>query len=318
MREGSPFIPRQIKDEKSGVRPSVAALIDLVDATEPAFPSIASILKQMRAAGVDLNPVAIGIAVKLGRHAHAEEARKRHASPDRRSIVYYVKRGDLIKIGTTSAPVKRFEALMPDEILAFEPGDATLETRRHLEFSDCRVTKRGEYFRPSERLTAHIKAVRGEHGEPDSEWASVATMRAGYQRSRERVELPEPTAELATATDGAKMLRMNRSTVQGWVHRRLISPQDHDVNGRPLYCLGQMRFLIERNRAWQNHRKVTGSSPSFLDAKIWHMSQCGQAEHICRPPLQAPSLAGGFSRSWGCHGTPRAVPRRLRLRERSD
>ncbi|WP_412079027.1 GIY-YIG nuclease family protein [Streptomyces xanthophaeus] len=258
MREGSPFVPRQIKDERSGVRPSAASLIDLVDSTEAAFPHVASILKQMSEAGVELDAGVIAIAVKMGRHAFATEARKRQAPPDRRNIVYYVKRGDLIKIGTTGSPVKRFEALMPDEILAFEPGNADLEAKRHLQFADSRATRRSEYFQPSDQLTAHIKALRAEHGAPDPEWRSVATMRSGYRRSRERVELPKPGKELVTATDGAKALQMNRSTVQGWVHRKLISPLDRDPKGRPLYCLGQMRFLIERNRAWQNHRAVTG------------------------------------------------------------
>lgn len=258
MHEGSPFVPRQLKDERAGMRPSAAALVGLVDTEEEAFPHVAAILRQMGDAGVELDAVAVRIAIKMGRHTHMMESRKRHSQPERQGIVYYVRRGELIKIGTTRNPIKRFNALMPDEILAFEPGGSALEAQRHGQFGDSRLTPRSEYFRPSESLKAHIEAVRAKYGPPNPDWPSVRTIRRGYRRTRQPVVLPEPGTEHVTATEGAKVLRMNRATVQGWVHRKLISPVGQDAKGRPVYCLGQLRFLIERNRVWQNHRKVTG------------------------------------------------------------
>lgn len=254
MGEGSPFTPQAIKARYAGPRRSVAPLLALVDTAEAAFPRIADALKDLADAGVELNEATIEIATKIGRQKHAEEAAKRHARPERRSIVYYLRRGDLIKIGTTVNPVARFKTLMPDEILAFEPGGPELEAARHREFSGCRVARKGEYFRQEPRLLAHVASVRGQHGEPDASWPTVATLGTGYRRSKVKVELPEPkTGEVATATEGAKLLGMAKSTVQGWAHRKVITPAGRNEAGRPVYFVEHMRFLIERNRAWMNH-----------------------------------------------------------------
>jgi hypothetical protein len=77
--------------------------------------------------------------------------------------VYYVRIGDVIKIGTTGAFKQRMNTLMPDEILAVEPGGLQLERLRHREFAHLRV--RGERFSPGDDLMAHIASVRAEHPE---------------------------------------------------------------------------------------------------------------------------------------------------------
>ncbi|NWF25256.1 hypothetical protein HW130_03085 [Streptomyces sp. PKU-EA00015] len=260
VHQSSPFVPQSIKDRATGPRRSIALLIHQVDTKDPAFPFVAKALQDMAAAGVELDATAIGIAAKLGRKAHEEETRKRHAKPERLSIVYYVRRGDLVKIGTTSNPVARFISLMPDEIMAHEPGGHDLEMTRHRQFAADRVAKKGEYFRQSQRLLAHIAAVRELHGAPDISWSSVASLGTGYRRTKMPVELPEPTTgELATATEGAKLLGINKSTVQGWVHRKLITPAGRNDKGRPVYFVEHMRFLIDRNREWMNRRRPTAS-----------------------------------------------------------
>lgn len=267
MAQGNYFTPQAIKDLRCGPRRSVAPLLALVDTEDPAFPLIAEALQGMASAGVELTAGTVEIAVKVGRQKHAEEQGKRHNSPERRSIVYYIRRGDVIKIGTTVNPAARFGQLMPDEILAFEPGDPALERTRHGQFRSSRVVRRSEYFHQTEELSAHIAALREQYGDPDPSWPSVATLGTGYVRSRVKVELPEPVSnEMATATDGAKLLKMHRSTVQGWVHRGLIKPASRDEKGRPLYYVDHMRFIIERNRAWQNHRKHRENDASSASA----------------------------------------------------
>lgn len=256
MAHGNYYTPQTIKDLRSGPRRSIAPLLALVDTEDPAFPSIAKALQDMAEAGVELTADAVEIAVKVGRQKHADQQAKRHNPPDRRSIVYYIRRGEFIKIGTTVNPADRFGSLMPDEILAFEPGDAVLERSRHRQFRGSRVARKSEYFHQTEELLAHVAVVREQHGAPDPTWPTVATLGTGYTRTKVKVMLPEPTsAEMATATDGAKLLQMSKSTVQGWVHRGLIEPAGRDEKGRPLYHIDHMRFIIERNRAWQNHKK---------------------------------------------------------------
>lgn len=202
---------------------------------------------------------AVAIAVKLGRRKHAEVRptvwRQRRTRPERKSIVYYIRRADLIKIGTTADPHSRFSDLRPDEILAFEPGGPKDELQRHRQFSWCRVGKRSEYFRQTPGLLAHIASLVGEHGAPDPTWPTVSSIGTGHLRTRTKLELPEPvTGETVTATNGAKLLGMSPSTVASWVHRKAIMAVGKDEKGRPVYYVEHMRFLIERGRHWMNRK----------------------------------------------------------------
>ncbi|SHQ53251.1 Uncharacterised protein [Mycobacteroides abscessus subsp. abscessus] len=73
------------------------------------------------------------------------------------SVVYYLRFGDRIKIGTTRHLWKRLEQLPHDKLLAVEPGDTRLERRRHLEFASDHI--KGEWFAESKRLLAHIDNI---------------------------------------------------------------------------------------------------------------------------------------------------------------
>jgi hypothetical protein len=78
--------------------------------------------------------------------------------PPRIDLVYYLRLGDRVKIGTTATPRQRFAALPHDEVLAFERGDRELEQRRHIEFAADRLGA-SEWFGLSPRLKAHIRHV---------------------------------------------------------------------------------------------------------------------------------------------------------------
>jgi hypothetical protein len=75
-------------------------------------------------------------------------------------VVYYLRRGSSVKIGTTFNPRQRFAVLRHDEVLAFELGDRTLERQRHVEFADDRLGT-SEWFELTPRLAAHIAALAG-------------------------------------------------------------------------------------------------------------------------------------------------------------
>lgn len=80
------------------------------------------------------------------------------------SVVYYIARGDLIKIGFTTNMAQRMASLMPDAILATEPGDRTLEKRRHKQFKHLRAPLGNEYFSVHPDLLTHVETVLAEHG----------------------------------------------------------------------------------------------------------------------------------------------------------
>jgi hypothetical protein len=73
-------------------------------------------------------------------------------------VVYYLRRGSSVKIGTTFNPRQRFAALPHDEVLAFEPGDRGVEQQRHVEFAADRLGT-SEWFELTPRLRAHIAAL---------------------------------------------------------------------------------------------------------------------------------------------------------------
>jgi hypothetical protein len=83
------------------------------------------------------------------------EALSRADARVRVDIVYYLRLGDRIKIGTTYTPRSRFSALPHDEVLAFERGDRRVEHRRHEQFAADRLGT-SEWFRSSPALRQHI------------------------------------------------------------------------------------------------------------------------------------------------------------------
>jgi hypothetical protein len=78
--------------------------------------------------------------------------------PPRVDVVYYLRFGDRVKIGTSANPRQRFGAIRHEEVLAFERGDRRLEQRRHREFAAERAGT-SEWFALSEPLRAHIDVL---------------------------------------------------------------------------------------------------------------------------------------------------------------
>lgn len=73
-------------------------------------------------------------------------------------VVYYLRFGDRIKIGTSSNPKSRLASIVHDELLAFEPGGRILEQERHAQFASHRLD-RSEWFSVHEDLLRHIRTV---------------------------------------------------------------------------------------------------------------------------------------------------------------
>jgi T5orf172 domain len=79
-------------------------------------------------------------------------------APVRVDVVYYLRFGDRIKIGTSSNPRARLAQLRFDELLAFERGGRSTEQRRHAQFAEHRFPG-SEWFHANDALAAHIEAV---------------------------------------------------------------------------------------------------------------------------------------------------------------
>jgi hypothetical protein len=88
--------------------------------------------------------------------AHAKANTRQHK-------VYYVRVGDLIKVGTTAQLAKRLASYPPDaELLAVEPGGEDVESRRHRQFSHL-LARRKEWFHPGPDLLDHITKLSSRH-----------------------------------------------------------------------------------------------------------------------------------------------------------
>jgi hypothetical protein len=242
-------------DGDSGLRRSHQALLQLNDTTDPAWPSVAAVLREMADAGVEIDEAVAKIAAKVGAHRHrlamVNPRDTRSGRPAYHqmtltgtsdSLVYYIRRGDLIKIGTTTEPAIRFRALLPDEILAFEPGGDELETARHLQFGH--LWHRGEYFRIAPELLEHARQIRHLHGDPDPAWPTTATPRP---LRAPRMSLPPLIShEAVTVDEACSRLGLNKVTVWGWVHRGLIGPVGRDGR-RHLFYAEHLVAIRDRN-----------------------------------------------------------------------
>ena len=86
------------------------------------------------------------------------------------SVVYYLRRNDLIKIGWSGNLKARMRALRPDELLAAEPGCIHIETGRHHQFAEHRLPNNGdgdEWFQSAPELLTHIELIARVYPTPD-------------------------------------------------------------------------------------------------------------------------------------------------------
>jgi len=151
---------------------------DKVAVDDPARSGILILLHEMESAGVEIDAQAVAIATKMGHWRLAKVLQRcpvpsgdvpvHQKSPkeagDRQTWIYYVRIGNLIKIGTSMALATRFRAIRPNEVLALVPGGEQRENELHWEFAHLRVN--GEYFHPGAALQKHVLALREEYGVP--------------------------------------------------------------------------------------------------------------------------------------------------------
>jgi hypothetical protein len=146
---------------------------------DPAFTHIATVAMEMRGAGVEMTAETMDAVVKMGRARHAQGKNPDGSAPGppttpfpsreqmaATGVVYYIRRGEFVKIGTTIRLKSRMQALAPDEVLAVEPGSYQLERRMHKRFAHLQAPFMREYFRIEPELTDHIAKVVELNGPP--------------------------------------------------------------------------------------------------------------------------------------------------------
>lgn len=251
---GDPLVPVELRDKDAGLRPSHQKLLQLIDMTDPVWPTTAAILREMAESGVKIDEVTHGIAAKVAAHRMKTADSKRQAArrmtfvsvplASMGSIVYYIRRGDLIKIGFTEDPAQRFSALLPDEILAFEPGGRNEETFRHRQFDHLRG--RGENFRQAPELLEHIRSVREMYGNPDPAWPTVANHRKSLKAA---VQVPGPDddgGETFTVPELSERLQVKIGTMRAWIQYGKLPLAGHNEYSLRVYSLAQATALRDK------------------------------------------------------------------------
>lgn len=115
---------------------------------------------------------------RLRRRTSFENAKKRGAL-----VVYYIRIGDYIKIGTTTNLKMRMEALQPDELLATEPGYTDVEQARHRQFEHLRIRPRSERFQQAPELLEHIEMIKSYFGDPKDRFTTAELLIADRLRA---------------------------------------------------------------------------------------------------------------------------------------
>lgn len=78
----------------------------------------------------------------------------------REPVVYYLRFGDRVKIGTTIDLTRRMQSIPYDELLATEPGSYDVEKQRHRQFHAARIYANREWFTLTDDLLAHIQGLQ--------------------------------------------------------------------------------------------------------------------------------------------------------------
>lgn len=180
-----PYVPKGVKGGSNWV--GVPGARHIPPSSDPVFPHFTSIIADWMQAGVEMSEEYIVAAVKLAtaqvdraRERAETEARQEAKLADARAnvpppgtygddpggVVYYIRRSIYVKIGTTTRLRNRMRDLMPDEVLAVEPGSFRREGELHQRFAHLRLHPNCEYFLLDEELQAHIDAVLAEVGPP--------------------------------------------------------------------------------------------------------------------------------------------------------
>lgn len=153
---------RKIADQWIGEKPAVTVScinchhMSAIDSVELEYATCQFCHKQISEPGM------IREMVEKQQAAQSE----RLPNKDHRGVVYYLRFSDRVKIGFTTDLSVRAPQIPHDEVAAAEPGTYALEAQRHAEFTNERLTERGEWFTLTPRLAFHIANVRDQHGDP--------------------------------------------------------------------------------------------------------------------------------------------------------
>lgn len=117
--------------------------------------------------------------------------------------VYYIRMGDLIKIGYAVDVAQRMRAYPPTaELLAAHPGTELLEKQIHQQFKE-HLARGREWFRPHEDVMGHVASVVARFGDKTHLAYEYTKPKTPEERVAAMFAKPRSTADLARGAHAA-------------------------------------------------------------------------------------------------------------------
>jgi hypothetical protein len=149
---------------------------DIVDPLDPAFGEIVAAALELSRFGYSPNdPDVARRAIIVGGRRWKEKEDERRAACERvaslqphegAELVYYMRIGNRVKIGTTGNLKSRLSTINPEELMATEPGGRERERARHDQFKELRT--HGEWFRLEEPLVSYMEKLKKLSENPEN------------------------------------------------------------------------------------------------------------------------------------------------------
>lgn len=165
----------KVREERFRQDPVARALLQVLPAESFGFfPALVEMLN-LRTYGITITPE---LAKRVGER-FAEMFPRKFTDPEfvakAGEVVYYMRIGNRVKIGTTANLKQRLADINPEELMAVEPGSVRLERMRHREFGHLRT--HGEWFRYRGMLVEHIAMMqRAGQKPPESSMVDTAAL----------------------------------------------------------------------------------------------------------------------------------------------
>jgi hypothetical protein len=139
----------------------------------------------------------------LEERGHEGWIRPQQASKNEPGWVYYIRMGELIKIGYSIDVAQRMRAYPPTaELLAAHPGTELLEKQIHQKFK-VHLARGREWFHPHGDVMAHVDSVVAQFGDKTHLAYEYSKPKTQEERVAAMFAKPRSTADLARGVHAA-------------------------------------------------------------------------------------------------------------------
>ena len=140
-------------------------------------------------------------------------------SAEQPGYVYYLRVGDLVKLGYSANPRERLRQYPPGSVLlALEPATPALERVRLDQFAESLLWG-NEWFASTPELEAHIRKMKSTHGLTNY---MQPTYGVGGATGRKDIAVPSQASQWLTIAGAATSIGVSTKTIRRWIASGLV------------------------------------------------------------------------------------------------